>query len=49
MSKRTSRVFQSLPESIKVNVDKKQDIAMKYAIRSIPTIMLFWKGQPIMR
>jgi len=34
---------------IKVNVDEKPQIAQKYNIRSIPTIMLFWQGQPIMR
>ena len=35
--------------TVKVNVDKKQHIAGKYNVRSIPTIMMFWKGQPIMR
>lgn len=35
--------------AVKVNVDKKQYLAAKYEIRSIPTIMMFWKGQPIMR
>jgi thioredoxin 1 len=35
--------------TVKVNVDKKQDIAAKYEIASIPTIMMFWKGQVIMR
>jgi len=34
---------------IKVNVDEKPQIAQMYGIRSIPTIMLFWQGQPIMR
>jgi thioredoxin 1 len=35
--------------TVKVNVDKKQDIAAQYQIASIPTIMMFWKGQEIMR
>ena len=35
--------------TIKINVDEKQDIAMRYQISSIPTIMLFWKDQPHMR
>jgi thioredoxin 1 len=30
---------------IKVNVDKNGDAAMKYGIRSIPTLMLFRNGQ----
>ena len=35
--------------TVKVNVDKKPHIANQYQIQSIPTIMLFWKGKPIMR
>ncbi|MEN8115363.1 MAG: thioredoxin [Bacteroidota bacterium] len=31
---------------IKVDVDKNQNIAAKYQIRSIPTIMLFKNGEP---
>lgn len=30
---------------IKVNVDKNRDAAMKYRIRSIPTMLLFRKGE----
>jgi thioredoxin 1 len=30
---------------VKVNVDENQDLAMKYGIMSIPTIMLFNKGK----
>jgi len=30
---------------IKVNVDKNRDAAMKYGIRSIPTMILFHKGE----
>jgi thioredoxin len=35
--------------TIKINIDKKPDIAARYQIQSIPTIMMFWKGTPIMR
>lgn len=35
--------------TVKINVDEKQHIASKYQIQSIPTIMMFWKGEPIMR
>lgn len=31
----------------KINVDQNQDIAAKYGIRSIPTLMLFKNGQPV--
>ncbi len=30
---------------LKVNVDKNRDAAMKYGIRSIPTLILFQKGE----
>ena len=29
----------------KVNLDENQDLAMKYSIRSIPTLLLFKKGE----
>ena len=35
--------------TVKVNVDKKQQIAAKYQITGIPTIMMFHKGQILMR
>ena len=35
--------------TIKINVDQKQDIAMRYQISSIPTMMLFWQGESVMR
>ncbi len=35
--------------AIKINVDAKQQIAMQYQIMSIPTIMLFINGTPVMR
>ena len=35
--------------TIKVNVDQKQHIAAQYQISSIPTIMMFHKGQILMR
>ena len=30
---------------VKVNLDENQDLAMKYSIRSIPTLLLFNKGE----
>ena len=32
---------------VKMNIDENMDIAEKYEIMSIPTIMFFEKGQPI--
>ncbi|MDB5032967.1 MAG: thioredoxin [Chlorobi bacterium] len=34
---------------VKINVDEKQAVAGKYEIRSIPTIMIFHRGKPVMR
>ena len=30
---------------VKVNLDENQDLAMKYSIRSIPTLLLFKNGE----
>ena len=35
--------------TVKVNIDKKQHIAAKYAVTGIPTIMLFHKGNSLFR
>lgn len=35
--------------TVKVNVDKKQHVAGHYQVSSIPTIMLFHKGEVLMR
>lgn len=35
--------------TVKVNVDEKQLIASRYQIASIPSVMMFWKGQPLFR
>ncbi|MFL2679891.1 MAG: thioredoxin [Alphaproteobacteria bacterium] len=32
---------------VKVNLDENQDLAMKYSIRSIPTLLLFSNGELI--
>ena len=32
---------------VKVNLDENQDLAMKYSIRSIPTLLLFKQGELI--
>jgi len=35
--------------TVKVNIERKPHIAARYHIQSIPTIMMFWKGEAIMR
>lgn len=35
--------------TVKVNVDKSPAVAGHYQVSSIPTIMLFSKGEPVMR
>lgn len=34
---------------IKIDVDKNQDLAAKYQIKGVPTLMLFKKGAPVWR
>jgi thioredoxin 1 len=34
---------------VKIDTEEKQDIARVYQIQSIPTIMMFWRGEQIMR
>lgn len=36
-------------KTIKVNVDKNQAASMNYQVRSIPTLILFWKGEILWR
>jgi thioredoxin len=35
--------------TVKIDVDRRPQVAERYAIESIPTIMLFWQGEPVMR
>jgi len=35
--------------TVKVNVDRRPQVADRYAVEAIPTIMLFWQGEPVMR
>lgn len=34
---------------IKIDVDKNQEISSRYQVQSIPTLILFKKGQPVWR
>jgi len=46
---RIASEFKGRVVTVKVNVDQKQHVAAKYKITSIPTIMLFHKGQVLIR
>ncbi|MBI9098285.1 MAG: thioredoxin [Spirochaetaceae bacterium] len=47
--KQIAREYRGKMITVKVDTDKKQAIAVKYNISSIPTIMMFYKGKSIMR
>ena len=42
-----SRDYEGRAKIAKLDVDANQQVAMRYGIRSIPTVMLFDKGQPV--
>jgi thioredoxin len=46
---RLSREYKGKIITVKVDTDKRPAISGKYGIRSIPTIMLFHKGEVLMR
>ncbi|MDY6932056.1 MAG: thioredoxin, partial [Halobacteriota archaeon] len=35
--------------TVKVNIDERPNVASKYQVMSVPTIMIFWKGEIRMR
>ncbi|MBU0742500.1 thioredoxin [bacterium] len=41
-----AREYDGKAKVAKVNVDDNQDLAMKFSIRSIPTVMIFKDGAP---
>ena len=46
---RLARDYQGKLLAVKINVDRKPGVAARYEVEAIPTIMLFWKGEPVMR
>ena len=34
------------PKLVKVNIDEEQELALRYGVQSIPTMILFKKGEP---
>ncbi len=47
--KKIAKEFKGRLLTVKVNVDQKQHLAAQYQTSSIPTIMMFHKGETIMR
>lgn len=35
--------------TVKVDVDRKPEVAARFEVQAVPTIMLFWKGRTLMR
>ncbi len=46
---RLAREYSGRLLTVKVNIDRRPNIAETFQVASIPTIMLFWKGEPRMR
>ena len=46
---RIAREYTGRVLTVKVNVDRKPQVAQAYEVQGIPTIMLFWKGEPRMK
>jgi len=46
---RLAREFSGKLLTVKVNVDRRPNIAEAFQVQSIPTIMLFWRGESHMR
>ena len=46
---RVARDYRGRLLAVKINVDRKPGVAARYEVEAIPTIMLFWKGEPVMR
>ena len=46
---RLAREYSGRLLTVKVNVDRRPQVAQTYEVQGIPTIMLFWKGESRMR
>lgn len=46
---RIAKDFSDRMLTVKVNIDRRPNVADRYRVDSIPTIMMFWKGEPVMR
>jgi thioredoxin 1 len=46
---RLAREYAGRVLTVKVNVDRRPNVAQAYDVQGIPTIMLFWRGEELMR
>jgi len=46
---RVAREYEGRLLAVKSKVDRKRGVAARYEVVAIPTILLFWKGEPVMR
>lgn len=46
---RLSKELKGKIVTVKVDIDKKQHIAAQYGVQAVPTIMMFHKGESILR
>ena len=46
---RVAHAFRGRLLVVKVDTEEKPGVAAAYQVQSIPTVMLFWKGEPVMR
>ena len=46
---RLAKEYKGRLTTVKINTEKKPEVAARYQIQSIPTIMLFHKGKQLMR
>ena len=35
--------------TVKIDIDRKPHIAARFEVQAVPTIMMFWRGRPVMR
>ncbi len=43
----TAREYKGKVKFVKLNTDENRDISMRYGVMSIPTLGIFYKGEPI--
>jgi thioredoxin-like negative regulator of GroEL len=46
---RLTREYAGRLLAVKINVDRKPEVASRFEVQSIPTIMMLWKGRAVMR
>ncbi len=47
--RRIAAEFSDTVLTIRINTDRRPEITEQYQITSIPTLLMFWKGEPVLR